>query len=580
MKLLNFSRPKWFKYFFSKNTILTFMPIILCLILSSLIGMKIPVIIMDVFQSIGDEDLYWANLKSLLYIFIIEYFIRVVYQVFVNWYVKIVVGNVRFDVFSRWINFSGKDQKKNSKDYVLGEVLSRIVNDTESLRDLVVSGAFGILIDLFFVISCFVSFLKLNYSAGVSLIFVELVVMILLILTSKYIAKYFYELKKTTGMMSRYEANITGGMREIFFYDSRNYSSIKCEKIYDEFLNKQLKANFFNAGYFSIAESLFPLLLALIVLFFPSLKLFEIAIIGVLIDLIQRSIDPVKRLTSRISNIQQAYTGIKRINEFNEFFTIESAYDNTVYSYEDLEIKQLCIKIKSFTYDQNNLDSGFQVSDINFNVNYGQFIGIVGESGCGKSTVLKIIDGIIIGDGIDVNLIDQNDNKISSTESYYKNYVGLISQESHVFSSNLKFNITLGHDKEDKFDLFWKAMCVKVKYLNDWLDPIKDIIDPKTISLGQKQLISGIRSCFFRKPIVLLDEISSSLDSALEIALRSIILQIGKNSITIIVAHRIETIIRADIIFVMEYGKIKSMGNHENLLKSSIKYNELISKLK
>ncbi len=115
--------------------------------------------------------------------------------------------------------------------------------------------------------------------------------------------------------------------------------------------------------------------------------------------------------------------------------------------------------------------------------------------------------------------------------------------------------------------------------MNHWSIEPHDQINPKELSLGQKQLISALRSCFLAKPIVLFDEISSGMDSELEEALRKLVLLVQRSSLTFIVAHRIETIIHANKIIVMNEGKIESIGEHNSLLSSSSIYQEFIKNL-
>jgi ATP-binding cassette subfamily B protein len=108
---------------------------------------------------------------------------------------------------------------------------------------------------------------------------------------------------------------------------------------------------------------------------------------------------------------------------------------------------------------------------------------------------------------------------------------------------------------------------------------IHEKITPGNLSLGQKQLLAGIRACYLKKNVVFFDEISSALDSDLERALRECILLIQEFSLTIIVAHRVETVMEADTILVMENGRVIGSGKHSELLKSSSVYQEFIQEL-
>src|SRR5690606_37156896 len=127
---------------------------------------------------------------------------------------------------------------------------------------------------------------------------------------------------------------------------------------------------------------------------------------------------------------------------------------------------------------------------------------------------------------------------------------------------------------------FWEDIKVKIPYIKRWELTAETVINPKELSLGQKQLLSALRSCYLNKPIVLFDEVSSGLDSDLEYALRQVVLLIQKQSLTIIVAHRIETIIDANQILVMQKGRLLETGNHAELMQKSAVYQEFISQLK
>ena len=98
--------------------------------------------------------------------------------------------------------------------------------------------------------------------------------------------------------------------------------------------------------------------------------------------------------------------------------------------------------------------------------------------------------------------------------------------------------------------------------------------------MGQKQLVSALRACFLKRPVVLFDEISSGLDSSLEMALRQLVLLVQKQALTIIVAHRIETLIFAQKILVMDGGKLVASGEHADLILKNDRYREFVAHLR
>jgi ATP-binding cassette subfamily B protein len=157
--------------------------------------------------------------------------------------------------------------------------------------------------------------------------------------------------------------------------------------------------------------------------------------------------------------------------------------------------------------------------------------------------------------------------------------VSLVSQDSHVFSATVRFNIALS-EVTDGFDEFWQQAQSALPYLQRWGVGPDSVIDPKKLSLGQKQLLSGLRACFLHKPIVLFDEVSSGLDPELEKALRDLVLFVQRRSLTIIVTHRVETILSANQLIVMQDGRAVDQGPPRDLESRSSLFREFLSHLR
>jgi ATP-binding cassette subfamily B protein len=229
----------------------------------------------------------------------------------------------------------------------------------------------------------------------------------------------------------------------------------------------------------------------------------------------------------------------------------------------------------------------FSLKDIHFEGRPGELIGIVGLSGCGKSTLLNILAGNLIASEAVVDLTMNNvggDYHLTITDlDEYRREVSIVSQESHIFSESLIFNITLRRElapsEVEHFLHEWKHLEESIPYLKTMGLSAYEKINPSKLSLGQKQLLAGVRACYLKKNIVFFDEISSALDSELEYALRKCILLIQEFSLTIIVAHRVETIVGADKILVMEKGRVVDSGNHKELIGKSKVYQEFILEL-
>lgn len=526
---------------------------------SALTGYYTPRLITKFYEALATESSFRTNFTLLIVLFAGEYLNRFLFQLATHRYIQILLMSIRETSFSLWLRapFKAKGKSKQ-EDYPLGEVLARLMNDTDAVREIVSAGAFAIFIDVIFILSCLVSFLQLNSTTGFALFGAEVVACWLLVKGSKFMAVVFMDVRRLTGLMARVTTDLTAGLRELFYSPNVKYASRRGEKIFEEFLRKQLRANIWDAGYYSAAESLYPILVALVMVIVPYSKIVEVAILAALIDLIQRSITPIKDVAAKISVLQRAGAGLERLHQFDESYRNE---DLEALTYERLDADTMMFHLDQFRYD-----SGFSLEDVSFTLKRGEILGILGESGCGKSTLLKLLSGQYQTFNGTIDL----DGKVITPSSEkelrkFSSYVSLISQDSHVFTETLRFNITLG--VEEDFPSFWEKATSSIPYLLRWGVSPEDRINPKAMSMGQKQLLSGLRALYLKKPIILMDEISSGLDSELEAALRDLIKFFQSRSITIIVTHRLETILKSDQLLLLEKGRVEALGPHEVLKK-------------
>lgn len=579
---MNISKNRWYNFFFFKGAGKVAVLLLICLAISSYLGAITPELISNLSRNYDSDQLFHSSIIALLINFLMVYINRVAYQLAVNKYVRLLIQYARTKTYGRWLNSHELDSDK----YPQGEILSRIMSDTDSIRDLITSGSFGIFIDLCFVFSCLVGFIKLHQFTGLFIAGAEVIATFLLLWGSQLMRDVFMRLRNSQAQVNRITANVLGGFKQIYYTRHEQYASKKSEVAFLDFLQQQNMANTMDAAYYAVAESLYPILLAFVIFIFPYSHLTEAALIFAIVDLIQRSISPIKEISGKIANIQRAATGINRIQHFLNDVPERKIFNDIK---SKTSLKKMKIDLDFFEYPKKEGTAAggerdsFSLNDIHFEGISGELIGIVGLSGSGKSTLLNILAGNILAPRADVVLSLETENEEYELHlkdlDEYRREVSIVSQDSHIFSESLIFNISLKREISNDFEEKWNFLTENIPYLKSWGLKPYDLIIPSSLSLGQKQLLAGIRACYIKKNVVFFDEISSALDSELEFALRKLILLIQEFSLTIIVAHRVETIIGADKILVMDKGRVIDSGKHHTLMASSLVYQKFIREL-
>lgn len=217
---------------------------------------------------------------------------------------------------------------------------------------------------------------------------------------------------------------------------------------------------------------------------------------------------------------------------------------------------------------------------LNLTVKPGQYIALVGASGCGKSTAIQLLErfydplvGGIYVDGKEISSLNLND---------YRSFIALVSQEPTLYQGSIRENILLGADKEDVPDSAVEFACKEANiydFIMSLPDGFSTIVGSKgsMLSGGQKQRIAIARALLRDPKILLLDEATSALDSESEHVVQAALDAAAKGRTTIAVAHRLSTIQKADIIYVFDQGKIVEQGTHADLMRVGGRYSELVN---
>ena len=230
----------------------------------------------------------------------------------------------------------------------------------------------------------------------------------------------------------------------------------------------------------------------------------------------------------------------------------------------------------SFVYPKTEASA---VKNINISISGGSTAALVGHSGAGKSTIIKLLPRFYDPSEGKIKIDNQNINEIKLS-SLRKN-ISLVSQDIMLFDDTVRANIA--YAKLDASDEEIKKACefaAASDFIKDLPQSYETLIGENGIKLsgGQKQRLSIARAVLKNSPVILLDEATSSLDAESEEKVQNAIINLTKNKTTLVIAHRLSTIIRADKIFVLNQGEIVDTGTHNELLKNSMIYKNLYSK--
>ena len=283
---------------------------------------------------------------------------------------------------------------------------------------------------------------------------------------------------------------------------------------------------------------------------------------------------PVRSLATLNIATSQGLAGARRILPIIDIKDEISDNENDA----NITITNAEIKFKDVTFKYNSEETEV-LKGINLNILGGKMTALVGHSGAGKSTILNLIPRFYNCNEGDITIDDQSIYS-SKIHSLRKN-ISLVSQDTTLFDDTIKNNIAYA-DLEASQEQIEEA--AKYSFANEFIEKLPNKYDTLIgengvrLSGGEKQRLSIARAILKKSSIILLDEATSSLDAETENKIQKAINYLTKNRTTIVIAHRVSTILNSDKIYVIEAGKIIGEGKHEELLKDSKVYKNFYDK--
>ncbi|MBE9503578.1 MAG: ABC transporter ATP-binding protein [Proteobacteria bacterium] len=454
----------------------------------------------------------------------------------------------------------------------VGSLLNRVTNDVESLSEMVSSGVVSLMGDIITIVGIAAVMIILNLKLALVSFSILPLLLVGTLLIRKGMRKVYREIRIKLAEISAFIQENVAGIKVIQLYLREKKNEENFQKINGAYFKATLRANFFDAFLFSFVEIAGAFAVALI-LWYGGMKEMEGAMtFGVLVAFIEylnKIFVPIKDLSAKFSVIQAAMAAMERI-----FSLIDTEPDIKEPS-APLMMKEISGKIEfnnvSFSYGRGKV-----INNLSFCVDAGEKVALVGATGAGKSTIIKLLsrmydvtEGNVLVDGMDI--------KKMSLGQLRKN-VGMVPQDFFIFSGTIFDNISLGREEIDLNNV--KVAAEKVmasrfieKMPRRYYSEIKE--KGVNLSMGQKQLLSLARVMAHDPKILVLDEATSSIDVATELYIQKGIRTLFEDRTSIIIAHRLSTIKDVDRIIVLHKGEIREEGRHNELLEKKGLYYRL-----
>ncbi len=516
-----------------------------------------------------DEGIGKRDIPALRTI-VIAYFIVAGVQLITNFYrVRIMsrVGqHVLYDVRTAMFDHLQKLSLSFYNRYSVGRVITRVINDVGTLREFITWAVLAIVRNLLAIIGTLIAMLSLNLRLSL-ITFTVIPLMVLATYLYRNIARRNYrKVRAAISWTNSVLAENVNGVRVVqaFSRQAHNFSNFK-DYVNRYFLETSLDAAKVASAFTPVVDVLGAIATALVVYLGGTAVLGESITAGVLIAFvlyIDRLFDPIRDLSRRFDTLQSTMAGGERILELlNTPIEVRDAEDA-------VEMPPILGEVRfenvSFHYSD---DPTLVLDGINLHVEAGQTVALVGETGAGKTTIVKLLarfhdptSGCVRVDGIDLRTV---------TQQSLRRQMGMVLQDPFLFNGTVKENILFGRLDASDDEVIAAAQAVGA---HDFIMGLKHGYETSveeggaTLSVGQRQLISFARALLANPRILILDEATSSVDTQTEQIIQRALATLLKGRTSFVIAHRLSTITKADKIVVIHDGRIVEQGTHTELL--------------
>jgi len=481
---------------------------------------------------------------------------------YASWLGQSVVRDIRIKLFNNILGFKMKYFDNSS----VGVLLTRTVTDMERIADIFGEGLFMIFSDILKMLVVGSVMAYMNWHLSIIVFCTLPIVLIATKIFQKYMKKAFEDVRNEVSNLNSFVQERLTGMKIVQLFAREAIEFQRFKEINERHKKGWIKTVWYNSVFFPIAELLSSITLGTIIWLGGLNVIFEqtatVGDLAAFIMMVPMMFRPLHQIANKFNTLQMGMVAADRV------FKVLDTQSNI----EDFGTEQLSnfkgeieFDKVSFSYVANEP----VLKNISFQVEPGQTIALVGSTGAGKTTIINLLNrfydissGAIRFDGKDI--------KTFSLKSLRKN-VAVVLQDVFLFADTIFQNITLGDPKHSLVDV--KAAAKQIG-IHDFISSLPGGYQYNVkergamLSSGQRQLISFLRAYIINPKLLILDEATASIDSYSEQLIQDATKKITNGRTSIVIAHRLATIQKADKIIVMDAGEIVEFGTHKSLLKN------------
>ncbi len=453
-----------------------------------------------------------------------------------------------------------------------GVLVARLTSDMQSLNEFAREGASSVLTSLLTIFAATVAVFFVDFELSV----VAFIILPLLGVATRIFRKHadtaYWAVREWIGqVLSSLQEGISG-VRIIQAYGDEKTQIDRFEDVNQSHLDANLRSAKNIAIYFPFIEITRVTSIATVI-WFGAQRIFEGTLtIGELVALLfylNYFFDPLIQLSFNYDLLRSAGSSMKKVFSILDEKPFLSEKGETSPPTDNEKVIEF--KNVDFSYGRELV-----LKNINFVINKGEKIAIVGETGAGKSTIAKLVLRFYLANQGKVEFFETDANEVS--QQWVRDNVAYVPQESFLFRGTIRDNLIYSDPKNIQLEDELESIGVL-----SWFDRYENRLDQEVgerggnISAGERQFVALLRAVLAKRQIIVFDEATANLDIESESSILEATDQLLSFQTSIVIAHRLETILNAEKIMVMEEGRLVGFDSHDNLVKNNPTYKELFS---